>query len=412
MKNLIMGMAKSYDWSVLEPFVTSAKKNCPNAELVLFVDDISDFTRSRLIKWKVAYIDIMPDEFKSSVPNNSRWKIFSDFLEVYGTNYVQVFITDIRDVIFQADIFEAFKNHTNYLGYATEVDDIRGSKTGDRVNYDWLTDCFDKETADKFLDKKIICDGTTIGTVKEIETFAKKMWETVFAVESRVDFRIHDQAIANYLFYENLLPIENMIEIDVDSEIFTMALADNFSVQGDKIRRGDGGIPAVVHQYDRHEELIQFVDSVYRDKNFQVDKRFMDIRSVLEQVSCLLYANKIGESVQFCMKNFSAELNRGENVNSLLRIWEFVLQKPLTPAIGFIELTIQAALKFAPNFSFKQLNKICSLLVYSIQNNRGVESEFKIFILTFLLNVVNNLSNEGNIKLYSRFMNVIKLLNI
>ena len=48
MKNLILGAAKGYGWDILEPFVTSAVKNCPSAELVLFVDDISTFTRARL----------------------------------------------------------------------------------------------------------------------------------------------------------------------------------------------------------------------------------------------------------------------------------------------------------------------------------------------------------------------------
>ena len=49
-KNLIMGAATHYDWNILEPFVTSFIKNCPSAELVLFVDDISDFTREQLIR--------------------------------------------------------------------------------------------------------------------------------------------------------------------------------------------------------------------------------------------------------------------------------------------------------------------------------------------------------------------------
>ena len=50
MKNLIMGTASGYDWNTLEPFVTSAVKNCPSAEIVLFVNDISDFTRAKLIQ--------------------------------------------------------------------------------------------------------------------------------------------------------------------------------------------------------------------------------------------------------------------------------------------------------------------------------------------------------------------------
>ncbi|MBR4643491.1 MAG: hypothetical protein IKO74_12370 [Selenomonadaceae bacterium] len=49
-KNLVMGVATHYDWYALEPFVLSCKRNCPSADLVLFVDDISDFTRDKLIR--------------------------------------------------------------------------------------------------------------------------------------------------------------------------------------------------------------------------------------------------------------------------------------------------------------------------------------------------------------------------
>ena len=50
MKNLILGAAKGYAWKDLEPFVTSCKKYCPNTDLVLFVNDISDFTSDKLIR--------------------------------------------------------------------------------------------------------------------------------------------------------------------------------------------------------------------------------------------------------------------------------------------------------------------------------------------------------------------------
>ena len=50
MKNLVMGAATGYDWYKLEPFVTSFKRYNKNADLVLFVDNISDFTRDALTR--------------------------------------------------------------------------------------------------------------------------------------------------------------------------------------------------------------------------------------------------------------------------------------------------------------------------------------------------------------------------
>ena len=107
MKNLVLGVAKGYDRYTLEPFVNSFTKNCPSAELVLFVDEVSYFTCDRLIRDGVK-LKNFPHEI-DGIPNNTRWKIFRDFLEVHGDEYEQIFITDTRDVIFQADIFDRFK---------------------------------------------------------------------------------------------------------------------------------------------------------------------------------------------------------------------------------------------------------------------------------------------------------------
>ena len=43
-RNLVIGSANGYSWYTLEPFVQSCLKNCPSADLVLIVDNLSDFT--------------------------------------------------------------------------------------------------------------------------------------------------------------------------------------------------------------------------------------------------------------------------------------------------------------------------------------------------------------------------------
>ena len=154
MKNLIMGAAKGYGWDELEPFVTSCKRNCPRVELVLFVDDISDFTRNELTRHGATALNI-PDELRGVMIIHSRWKMYADFLTAYGGNFAQVFVADTRDVIFQGNIFAPFAGLTNWLCYATEADDIRGSRTGNNLNYLWLKMCFGAAEADRLADKKL-----------------------------------------------------------------------------------------------------------------------------------------------------------------------------------------------------------------------------------------------------------------
>ena len=394
MKNLVLGIAKGYSWDMLEPFVTSFEKNCRSAELILFVDDISAFTRERLIQSGVL-LKTFPNEIKSGIPNNTRWKIFSDFLEIHGDTYEQIFITDTRDVIFQGDVFAAFENLPNYLGLATEADDIRGSKTNERVNYDWLIDCFGEGEANKLLDRKIICCGTVIGTSNEMKIFCRELWKILEYKTTN----IFDQAITNYLAYNNLLPIENLLEIDVEGEIFTMALADEFSVHDENILRG-GKIPAVIHQYNRHDDLINLVDEIYHDKNFQADLRFSDMRSVTEQATCLLFANKIGDAAKFFMKKFLVTEDFGGCVKALIRLWEIAMRNPLSPASELLELSAQSALKSVENFSDSNWIEICILLNRAAECRHPVDPEFKNYVTARLLKFAEENFLANNRKQY------------
>ena len=75
MKNLVLGVATGYDWYKLEPFVNSFKRYVKNADLVLFVDNISDFTRDALIQNNVELLPIL-DEFKDKLIASARWEIY------------------------------------------------------------------------------------------------------------------------------------------------------------------------------------------------------------------------------------------------------------------------------------------------------------------------------------------------
>lgn len=289
-------------------------------------------------------------------------------------------------------MFAAFADYKNYLGYATEDDDIRGSKkTGGDINYRWVANCFSKDEADKLADKKIICSGTVIGTSNEMKLFCREMWKILEYKNSGY----FDQAVMNHLVYNNLLPIENMIEIDVVSgAIFTNGIMKNYQTRDEKILRGDGGVPAVVHQYDRHPELVRLVDKIYRDRNFQGDERFTDPRSVLEQVKQLLYLGKPDEAARFFMNAHDA--NFGNNANVLLNLWGMLLNYPFVPAVGYLELSVQGALASAENLPVQYLNAICSLLIHAIKNRRAVNPRLLSVIAGGLMNIAEQSLNASN----------------
>ena len=180
--------------------------------------------------------------------------------------------------------------------------------------------------------------------------------------------------------------IDNLIEHDVEhGEILTPAQAKGFAVRGDKILRGDGGVPAVVHQYNRHDEFIRLVDRVYRDKNFHVDERFTDPRSIVEQTTCLLHADKVDGAARLFMQIFSVAEDFGSCVKVLIRLWTVALRKNLSSASGVIELAVQGALKTVKNFSSADLEKICDLLKHAHDGRHLVDDAFKTSLTNALL---------------------------
>ena len=313
-----------------------------------------------------------------------------DFLEIHGDDYEQILISDTRDVIFQGDVFEQFKGYKNFLGYSTESDDIRGSKTGDKVNYGWLVGCFGKEEANKLLDKKIICCGTVIATINEMKIFCREMWDSLKTEEVWG----YEQAAMNYLVWNNLLPIKNLIEIDVHGgEVFTMGLFSALypiNIRDEKILRGDGGVPAVVHQYDRARGLVQLFGEIYRDKNFQADERFNDTRSTIEQTTSLLRADKIGEASLIFLKKFLVPDDFSIYGKSLMKLFEMLLNKPLSQPLKLLELAVQYSLTSVKNFSSDFFIALCNNLKRAKETAHPVDPEFKNYAANVLLQVADS----------------------
>ncbi len=413
-KNLVMGTAGGFDWDTLEPFVTSFVMNVKSAELVLFLKDISDFTLDRLKRCGKGALKIEPFEYRE-IKNIGidRFKNFKRYVDLHGDDYEQIFITDTRDVIFQKDIFESFKDCKNFLGYSTEADDIRGSKTGNRLNYNWIADSFGKEEADNLLDKKIVCaGGAVIGTPREVKIFLEIFLSKNFSSEKFA----FDQAAFNYLVWNNLLPIENLIENDIESgEIFSMAtfvFLYPINIRGGKILRGDGGIPAVVHQYDRHQELVKIVDGIYRAKDFQVDERFIDERSAIEQTLPLLRANKTDAATRLFIKNFLGKTDFSGYGRILIKLWDISSRKPLSQTLELLEMAVQDALKSVHVLSNTDLLAIYSILKRAEQNGRTVDADFKIYFANFLLIMAEQCLKSKLANVYFEFINLFKGLGV
>ena len=377
MKNLVMGVAANCTWYAVEPFIRSCKQHCDNADIILFVDDNSDFTRKTLVGEGVILVQI-PAELKNWNIANSRWIMYKIFLDRYGGNYGQIFLTDVRDVIFQKNIFETYANVENYLCCATELENIKNAT--ENLTYDGLTRLFGNEIAEKLADKKIIFSGAVLGTLNAVKILAENLLKSLTQNSQSGD----DQAALNYLVYEDQLEIENLFESDCEGGIILTSNSfhgvNPIQIQNGKILRGDGASSAVVCQYEKYPVLVNHVNKIYRAKDFQPNETCTDTRSVFEQITCAVNVGNIDSAYKLFTRYLFGNDLKGYG-NELVKIFETVLSKDATLTAELLSLSIQGTLpSIVAELDMQAVIKICSLADALIKTRRLVIPQFKNFV--------------------------------
>lgn len=409
MKNLVMGVAAGYGWYDLEPFIRSFKRHCENIHIVLFVDNVSDFTCDKLKSEGVELLPF-PDELKNVLVVNARWSMYKKFFEERGGDYQQVFLTDTRDVICQKNLFEPYTDSKNFLCYTTEDENIKNPK--ERVTYNWIARFFGRDESEKLGDRKIICCGTVLATIEEAKNFSARMIEMLQRSTNWGD----EQAAMNYLVYENLLEIDNLIELNCHSgNIFTAGMFyknHQITFADEKILRGDGGVPSAVHQYTWYSEFTQLVNKLYREKDFQADENFSDLPSMLDQIICMANVDKL-DYAHILFTKYLYGKNFNGYADKLLTLWEIISDKNISPAKDFLTLSIQWALVGAfTSFTVPQINKLNDLTNFSIKNNCVLMLQFKLFIGSTLVKWLNKLCERKSFSNCIEYIDTLNALNV
>lgn len=265
MYNLVMGALEGYLWEDLEPFVESYKQaDYGQCDLVLFVRNISPRTLRRLhaAGVKTFFIDNnLNNEFIIDI----RWQLYKNFLENSGKKYNQVLLTDVADVVLQKNLFSQYINNHKYIGVAVE----RSSIANDIYTSRWIADRFGQDIFDKYSKLPVICCGTTWGTIPEIIRYCDNMSELILSYRR---FWGSEQACANYIVYENLLPDVELVKSQAGIDtVSTVGVMQSVAANERFILNDDGSVPAVVHQYNRHLHLCELVKKCYTNRSKLVE---------------------------------------------------------------------------------------------------------------------------------------------
>ena len=258
-QNVILGTAWKYKKELVAIFVESWKKHCADTKLILLVEpDIDQDKYDWLVDMGVDVQFFTAGYFVPSAIHNTRYFKYLDILLENRDKYHRVFLTDVRDVALQGNIFDEIQDP----GLSCFMEDPAWT-CEERFNKYILTTNYGEAVAKEFEDKRIICSGTTLGdTENVIQYIVTLMNERGLEKMVKAGGIPDEQAPHNYIFHKDKLP---HVKQENGDGVATICLThpDQIKILESGHVSVYGKIPAVIHQWDRHPNLIEHYKRLY-----------------------------------------------------------------------------------------------------------------------------------------------------
>lgn len=270
MKNLILTSGSGYKFYHLQPFLDTLVSTGYQDEVVFFVSDTDDTTLLKLKKYPINVIQFTYDY--PYLPNNPnvaehipapldfvphpktiRYILYLAYLKAHENQFENIMVTDVRDVIFQKDPFD-FQIGNKIYGY---LEDDRQMIKDNYFNANWIKEAFGSKAFGDIGNKPIVCSGITIGNYLLMVDYLEKL--THYIINVVKDKGCKDQGIHNYLIHTNQVKQVELIPDDEGPVSTISSYKDVTDVLLDKtkqVRSKQGQLVNVVHQYDRHWQLL------------------------------------------------------------------------------------------------------------------------------------------------------------
>lgn len=282
MKNLVLCAAwniepdpyKNMKEGSLITFVESWKKYMSDhSEMIMIIEPESSAKKIDYLKKsdiKIRYYSSA--DFIYTPIHNSRYLKYLDILLEEGDNYNRVFHCDTRDVAFQGNIFDEIKpDNGQHDLFVNEEDPF--ANLGESFNRKMLINNYSTEIADELSSYKILCSGTTLGSVSMMKIYIKLLIGTRDRQKlqslGNVISVCGEQGPYNYIFHKNLIP---HTKLPNGTGVATMALVNSKNVKildNGKLSVYDK-VPSVIHQWNRfyckQPLLTDYYSNLYNKK--------------------------------------------------------------------------------------------------------------------------------------------------
>ena len=178
------------------------------------------------------------------LPQFVRWIAYERFLTL-NRGYRQVFLSDVRDVVFQAPLFDQEPEDRVTLFGQDETYGNPGCDT------QWYRDAWGAEALAKVVGKQAVCIGTILGPQDKVLSMVSEFC----AFYRRHPFGGVEQCIFNYMLHNDLMRTPYRVVENIRGPVATLAnhvAHDATEIRDGYVRRAiDGSIIPAVHMYDR-----------------------------------------------------------------------------------------------------------------------------------------------------------------
>jgi hypothetical protein len=271
-KNLIIGGFTNYGNNQLKPWVLSAKEVAGDNDVVLVYGNTTEETLDWLVEQGVIVIPMVQVQ---NVPIHVlRFLSIHNYLVQHWQKYDYVITTDVKDVYFQKDPFEIFKqpfyqDNNLKLVVASEGLQYKNEPWGNENLYQ----TYGQYVYEEFKNNEIF----NVGTFGGHSEYVKDMVFHIFTNGINRPIPIVDQAVFNVLI--NTQPFKDVVWYTHDWACELGTVMDPSKIEqfrpnllfSEPIwKDGEVRIPPmgmrpfpIVHQYDRVPELKKFVQEKY-----------------------------------------------------------------------------------------------------------------------------------------------------
>ncbi len=267
---LVMGLAAHYGPRELAPFVASLRGTGYDGDVVLLTYGCQPDTAAYLRRHRVRMVPFHGLGAMAMSMNSSRMHRYLDVLLESALNAGDpapngpVLLTDVRDVVFQANPFP-FPQAPDAGPPASLVFFMETHRTigSCPINADWMQRAYGANVAASLAAQPISCAGTLMGTRAGVTDYLCHMLAHLAAVPPEHRFSGVDQAIHNHILAKRLVP--GTVTSANGDWVLTVphGAGSGITLRDRQILNPDGRVAPVVHQYDRDSALLSAVNGWY-----------------------------------------------------------------------------------------------------------------------------------------------------